>query len=89
MNRASRAAGFAVCIERGQHDVDLVVGKIYRVVRPWRNDQPSDIRVVDRRGLPVPAGLVRPRPAAVEGQEGPGPRLMSRAQRHGSESACG
>jgi hypothetical protein len=50
MNRARRAAGFAVCIERGEHDVDLVVGKIYRVVRPCRNDQPSDVRVVDESG---------------------------------------
>ena len=50
MNRAGKAAGFAVCIDRGEHDVDLVVGKIYRVVRPCRNDQPSDIRIVDESG---------------------------------------
>jgi len=50
MNPAGRSAGFAVCIERGESDVDLIVGKIYRVVRPCRNDQPSDIRVVDESG---------------------------------------
>ncbi|MGH7332190.1 MAG: hypothetical protein ACREKS_05455 [Candidatus Rokuibacteriota bacterium] len=50
MNRGGGSPGFAVCIERGEYDVDLVVGKIYRVVRPCRNDQPSDIRVVDESG---------------------------------------
>ncbi len=49
-NPAGRSAGFAVCIENGEYDVDLIVGKIYRLVRPRRNDQPSDIRVLDESG---------------------------------------
>lgn len=39
-----------MCIERREHEVDLVVGKIYRVVRPCRNDRSSDVRVVDESG---------------------------------------
>lgn len=39
-----------MCIHTGEHDVDLVVGKIYRVVRPKRNDRPSDVRVIDESG---------------------------------------
>jgi hypothetical protein len=50
---ASRKGGsteFAVCIHNGEYDVDLIVGKIYRVVKPERNDRPSDIRVLDESG---------------------------------------
>ena len=44
------SAGFAVCIRNGQYEVDLIVGKIYRVVKPERNDRPSDIRIIDESG---------------------------------------
>ena len=50
---ASRGDGsgeFAVCIHNGEYEIDLIVGKIYRVVRPKRNDKPSDIRVLDESG---------------------------------------
>ena len=40
----------AVCIDNGEYDVDLIVGKIYRVVKPKRNDRPSDIGVLDESG---------------------------------------
>ena len=40
----------AVSIDNGEYDVDLIVGKIYRVVKPKRNDRPSDIRVLDESG---------------------------------------
>ena len=48
--RKSRLSSFAVCIQTGEDEVDLIVGKIYRVVGPERNDRPSDIRVVDESG---------------------------------------
>ena len=49
-SRASRPAEFAVCVQNGEYEADLVVGKLYRVVKPQRNDQSSDIRVVDESG---------------------------------------
>jgi hypothetical protein len=48
--RGSVSGRFAVCIHDGEYDADLIVGKIYRVVKPKRNDRPSDIRVVDESG---------------------------------------
>jgi hypothetical protein len=49
-SRGGKLAEFAVCIHNGEYDVDLIVGKIYRVVKPRRNDRPSDIRVRDESG---------------------------------------
>ena len=40
-------AEFAVCIRNGQYEVDLILGKIYCVLKPKRNDRPSDIRILD------------------------------------------
>ena len=48
--RSGSAGEFAVCIRNGEYEVDLVVGKIYRVLRRKRNDRPSDIRIVDESG---------------------------------------
>lgn len=45
-----RGGTFAVCVENGEHEVDLIVGKIYRVLKPNRHDRPCDIRVVDESG---------------------------------------
>jgi hypothetical protein len=45
--RARRSHDFAVCIHNGEYEADLVVGKVYRVVKPKRNDVSSDIRVID------------------------------------------
>jgi hypothetical protein len=50
---ASRGDGsgeFAVCIHNGEYDADLIVGKIYRVVKAKRNDRPADIRILDESG---------------------------------------
>jgi hypothetical protein len=41
---------FAICINDGGYDVDLVVGKVYRVLPPHKNDPPSSLRVVDESG---------------------------------------
>ena len=49
-SRGDRSGEFAVCIHDGEDEIDLVVGKIYRVVRPKRNDRLSDIRVLDESG---------------------------------------
>lgn len=49
-NRGGRSTEFAVCIHNGEYDGDLIVSKIYRVMRPKRNDRPSDIRVLDESG---------------------------------------
>ena len=38
---------YALCIHNGEYDVDLIVGKVYRVRKPRRNDEPSDIRIID------------------------------------------
>jgi hypothetical protein len=49
-SRGGRSEEFAVCIHNGEYEVDLIVGKIYRVMKPKRNDRPSDIRVIDESG---------------------------------------
>jgi hypothetical protein len=49
-SRGGRSGEFAVCIHTGEYDVDLIVGKIYCVVKPKRNDRPADIRVLDESG---------------------------------------
>ncbi|HEU4367270.1 MAG TPA: hypothetical protein VFV05_03465 [Methylomirabilota bacterium] len=46
----SRSGAFAVCIRNGEYEADLIIGKIYRVMRPKRNDGPADIRVLDESG---------------------------------------
>lgn len=49
-SRTDKSREFAVCIQNGEHEVDLIVGKIYRVVKSKRNDRPADIRVLDESG---------------------------------------
>jgi hypothetical protein len=41
---------FARYVHPGEYEADLIVGKIYRVVRPARNDRPRDIRILDESG---------------------------------------
>lgn len=48
--QGDRSAQFTVCIDNGEYDADLIVGKIYRVVKPERNDRPADIRILDESG---------------------------------------
>lgn len=48
--QGDRSTEFAVCIHNGKYEADLIVGKIYRVVRPERNDRPADIRILDESG---------------------------------------
>ena len=49
-SRTKPSSNFAVCIRNGEYEADLVVGKIYRVVKPEANDRPADIRVLDESG---------------------------------------
>ena len=39
-----------MCIRIGENEADLVVGKIYRIVKPEANDRPADVRVLDESG---------------------------------------
>ena len=41
MGREPASAELAVCARKGEYEVDLTVGKIYRVVKPERNDRPA------------------------------------------------
>jgi hypothetical protein len=47
-SRGGRSGEFAVCVHNG--DVDLIVAKIYPVMKPKRDDRPSDIRTLDELG---------------------------------------
>ena len=49
-SRRNTPAEFAVCIQNGEYEADLIVGKLYRVAKPDRNDRSSDIRIVDESG---------------------------------------
>ena len=44
---AAMSGPFTICIRGDADHDDLIVGKVYRVIRPKRNDRVSDIRVVD------------------------------------------
>jgi hypothetical protein len=50
MTRRGKPDEFAVCVHSDEDGVDLVVGKIYRVVKPKRHDRPTDVRVIDESG---------------------------------------
>ena len=50
ISRGGSSGEFAVCIRNGEYDVDLIVGKIYRVLKPRPKDRPTDVCVVDESG---------------------------------------
>ena len=41
---------YVVCLEHGEYEADLVVGKIYRTARSEKSDRPVDLRVIDESG---------------------------------------
>jgi hypothetical protein len=43
-------AAYVVCLEHGEYEADLLVGKIYRTAKPEKNDRPVDLRVIDESG---------------------------------------
>jgi len=49
-NRGGGSGEFAVCIHHGEYEVDLMVGKIYRVMKPKHNDRALDVRILDESG---------------------------------------
>jgi hypothetical protein len=49
-SRGRASTEFAVCIRNGEYEADLIVGKIYRVLKPRAKDRPADIRVLDESG---------------------------------------
>src|SRR5438270_6125804 len=48
--RRATSGSFAVCIHGDADHGDLIVGKVYRVMRPQRNDRAADVRIVDESG---------------------------------------
>jgi hypothetical protein len=50
MGRGLVSTEFAVCIRNGECQVGLIIGKIYRVVKPEPNDRSSDVRIFDESG---------------------------------------
>ena len=41
---------FVLCLEHGEYEADLIVGKMYRTAKPEKNDRPVDLRVIDESG---------------------------------------
>ena len=41
---------YAICVENGEHDVFLHLGRPYKVVRPRKLDPPYLFRVIDEEG---------------------------------------
>ena len=48
-HRGTRSA-FVICLENGEYEADLLVGKVYRRVKPEKNDRAADLRVIDESG---------------------------------------
>jgi hypothetical protein len=45
-----RDAEYALCVGNKGNEASLCLGKLYRVVRPLRGDEPYDLRVIDEEG---------------------------------------
>jgi len=41
---------FVVCLENGEYEADLLIGKVYRTGKAEKNDRPADLRVIDESG---------------------------------------
>jgi hypothetical protein len=46
-NNTSRYPYYVFCLERGSYRIDLEIGKIYRVIRPHKNDPDEMLRIID------------------------------------------
>jgi hypothetical protein len=42
--------GFVLCVENGKYEADLLIGKVYKAIKPEKNDRPVDLRVIDESG---------------------------------------
>jgi hypothetical protein len=41
---------YVVCIANDGYETELVIGKVYRVLRPGKGDRAVDLRVIDESG---------------------------------------
>jgi hypothetical protein len=41
---------FVVCIDRTEDDIDLVIGKLYAIAKPEKNDPAEMLRLIDDSG---------------------------------------
>ena len=41
---------YVLCLENGEYEVDLIVGKVYRTAKREKNDRSADMRVIDESG---------------------------------------
>ncbi len=41
---------YVLCTKNSGNDIDLIVGKVYRLVEPEPNDSSQEIRVIDESG---------------------------------------
>ena len=41
---------FVICVENGEYEADLLIGKVYRTAKPEKNDRPAEMRVIDESG---------------------------------------
>lgn len=41
---------YVVCINDGGDELDLIRGKLYRVLEPEPNDGPDEVRIIDQSG---------------------------------------
>jgi hypothetical protein len=46
----SKRSAFVLCIDAGEYEGELVVGKVYPTVRAAKNDPATDLRIVDESG---------------------------------------
>ncbi len=47
---STRWPRFVLCLENGGNEVSLEVGKVYRQIKPHKNDMDDWIRVIDESG---------------------------------------
>jgi hypothetical protein len=50
LKKHPRFRSHAVYVGGDARNIDLIVGKVYRIVRPRKLDQASDLRVIDESG---------------------------------------
>jgi hypothetical protein len=50
ISSSKKRVGFVLCIDAGEYDGELVVGKVYRTAAPDERDRAVDLRVIDESG---------------------------------------
>lgn len=49
-NSSQNSSSYVVCLKRGSYKIDLEIGKVYRAIRPRKNDPSDMLRVIDGSG---------------------------------------